>query len=132
MTPLVASKSICATCIEIEIVVVAEDLTAASGTAAEMISVETQTDPHPHHRDKPVTAQAKTATFYVSDSSSDDDEADDSIDVMVGLTTTETQTEESSLIAEYQLREETRPPRPLPECLAILKSSVGMTLSWVS
>jgi len=102
--------------------VLADDLTAAGSSTAVMISVEIQTDPQQHHhREKP--AAKKTATFYVSDSSSDD-EVDD-IDVLVGLTTTETQTDES-MIAECQLLAESRPPRPLQECVAILKSLVRL------
>jgi len=75
----------------------------------EMISVETQTDRRPH---------GKSTTFYVGDSSSEDSDID--VDV-TGVTTTETQTDES---VECQLATESCPPRPLDECVAILKASV--------
>jgi len=76
----------------------------------DMVSVETQTDPRPRTR---------STTFYVGDSSGEESD----VDVVETLTmvTTETQTDES---LECQLPAEPRPPRPLDECLAILKSSV--------
>jgi len=81
-----------------------------------MVSVETQTDPRPRTR---------STTFYVGDSSGE--ESDNDIDMMAPVTTaeTETQTEES---VECQLPREPRLPRPLQECVAILKSAVGLRL----
>ena len=81
-----------------------------------MVSVETQTD----HR-----AHTKTTTFYVGDSSDESDPED--IEVMgVTSTETETQTEESMIL---ELQAESRPPRPLQECVAILKSTVRLRFS---
>ena len=86
----------------------------SDSNTSEMVSVATQTDHRTH---------AKSTTFYVGDSSSEESDSDD-VDVM-GVATTETQTEES-MIVECQLQSESRPPRPLNECVAILKSSVGL------
>jgi len=83
--------------------------------------VETQTDARPRH---------KTTTFYVGDSSDDDDASDADSDFAASAATVmaavETQTDDS---VEYHINAEPRPPRPLGECLAILRSQVCDPLS---
>ena len=90
-----------------------------SATECEMVSVETQTESRPRTR---------STTFYVGDSSSDDAESDSDIDSTTTTKTTETQTEDSPTV-EFQLPAEPRPPRPINECVAILKSAVWPCLN---
>jgi len=92
------------------------DNPSSSGDLCEMVSVETQTDPRPRTR---------STTFYVGDSSGE--ESDNDIDAMATVTTTETETQTEESV-ECQLPIEPRPPRPLQECVAILKSAVGLHL----
>ena len=82
---------------------------SAGVDACEMVSVETQTD----------QPQTKPTKFYVGDSGSDDSDTD--VDMMSAVTEMQKQ---DSLTAEYRLKTEPHPPRPLQECVAIFRSSV--------
>jgi hypothetical protein len=83
-----------------------------------MVSIETQTD----------RKRMKSATFHIGEQSSDESSEDSDVDVSSGdsdvvTSSVETQTEGQQQLVDYV---QSRPPRPLQECAAILKSVVSI------